>query len=183
MQMLVGREGGRPGVWGRLRTALADVDQRYDPDGEVDLVGRSGALAAYGVYLTALVASSRARGQDPTRYEMRDLLLGGIATHKFARLVTKSSVAAPIRAPFTEFEECSGPSEHQERPRDDSHARHAVGELLTCPFCLGVWVATGYLASLAMAPRGARAWAALFTVVGIADTVQHLYDNVKNLQD
>ena len=185
MQMLVDRDGTRsgqeqPGLGSRLGAVLRAIDRRYDPDGEVDLAARSGALVAYGLYVGALVAGSKSRRHDPSRYDMRDLLLGGLATHKFARLITKSSVAAPLRAPFTEFEECSGPSEHNERPRHDSHARHAIGELLTCPFCLGVWVGTGYVASLAMAPKAARAWAAVFTVTGIADTMQHVYDSLKD---
>ena len=164
---------------GRVLHALGRVQQTYDPKGEVDLVARSGALAMYGLGTTALVTAVRASGRLPKRLEVADLILGGIATHKFARLVTKSSVAAPIRAPFTEFVECSGPSEHNEVPRHDNHVQHAIGELLTCPFCLGVWVGTAYVAALTVSPRGARAWAAVFTVTALADTMQHLYDALK----
>jgi hypothetical protein len=177
------RPGGlrhaRPGRLGRLRGALDRVQHTYDPQGQVDLVARSGALAVYGVAATALIGTVLKTGHRPVRFEVTDLLLGGIATHKFARLVTKSSVASPVRAPFTTFVECSGPSEHSERPRDDNHVQHAIGELLTCPFCLGVWVGTGYVAALSMAPRGARVWAALFTVTAVADTMQHAYDALK----
>ena len=164
---------------GRVRSALQRVQRTYDPNGEVDLVARSGAMAVYGVAVTALAASARMRGRPPARYAPTDLVLGGIAAHKFARLITKSSVASPIRAPFTEFKECSGPSEHNEVPREGNHAQHAIGELLTCPFCLGVWVSTGYVAALGGAPRGARAWAAVFTVTAVADTMQHIYDALK----
>ena len=164
---------------GRVRRALEGVQRTYDPEGQIDLVARSGAMAAYGVAVSALVATVRMNGRPPAGFETADLVLGGIATHKFARLITKSSVASPIRAPFTQFEECSGPSEHNEVPRAGNHAQHAIGELLTCPFCLGVWVGTGYVTALAVAPRGARAWAAVFTVTAIADTMQHVYDALK----
>ena len=164
---------------GRLHGALQRVQQTYDPDGNIDLVARSGAMAVYGLAVSALVANARLRGRPPTRFAPTDLVLGGIAAHKFARLITKSSVASPIRAPFTQFVECSGPSEHSEVPREGNHAQHAIGELLTCPFCLGVWISTGYVAALGGAPRGARAWAAVFTVTAVADTMQHLYDALK----
>lgn len=163
----------------RVRGALRGVQQRYDSQGQVDLVGRAGAMAVYGLAVSSVVATARMTGRTPARFEPADLVLGGIATQKFARLVTKSSVASPIRAPFTEFVECAGPSEHSEVPRGGNHAQHAIGELLTCPFCLGVWVGTGYVVALAVAPRGARAWAAVFTVSAIADTMQHVYTALK----
>jgi hypothetical protein len=53
--------------------------------------------------------------------------------------------------------------------------RHTVGELLTCPFCLAVWIGTAYVAGLGVAPRAARAWAAVFAVTGVSDFLQHAY--------
>ena len=57
--------------------------------------------------------------------------------------------------------------------------RHTVGELLTCPFCLGVWVATAYVAGLVVAPRPTRALAAVMTVVAGSDTLQHGYSRLR----
>ena len=57
-----------------------------------------------------------------------------------ARLLTKDTVVSPIRAPFTRFEGPGGPSEVNERVRGRGW-RHAIGELITCPFCAGEWVA------------------------------------------
>jgi hypothetical protein len=54
-----------------------------------------------------------------------------------------------------------------------------VGELVTCPFCLAPWIATGYVATLTFAPRLARAWAAVFAMVGGADFLQHAYAAVR----
>ena len=84
-------------------------------------------------------------------------------------------MASPLRAPFTEFEGPAGPAEHQEEPRGSHGVRHTVGELLSCPFCLGVWVGTAYVAGLAVAPRPTRTWAAVFGVVGLSDFLQHVY--------
>ena len=160
-------------------TAPQQTTDRYDPDGEVNLAGFSGSLATYAVSLAALVATSRATGGAPARYSVTDLLLGGVATHKFSRLLSRGSVTSPLRAPFTEFQEAAGASEHTESARGEHGVRHTVGELLTCPFCLGVWIGTAYVAGLGVAPTAARAWAAVFTVTGVADFLQHAYARLR----
>jgi hypothetical protein len=141
--------------------------------------GYVAALTVFGTGVVATVAAGRAQGRDlPERFGVVDLLLGAVATQKFTRILAKDAVTTPVRAPFTEFEKPLGSAEVQERPRD-GHPLHTVGELLTCPFCLAPWTATAYVAALIFAPRAARAWAAVFTVVGGSDALQHLYARVR----
>jgi hypothetical protein len=155
----------------------------YDPEGRVNLHGFTGSMAVYLAGSSALVALARGTGgRLPERFDATDLVAGGIATHKFTRLLSKGAVTSPVRAPFTTFEGAAGSSEHHESPRDDSTVRHTIGELLTCPFCpfcLGVWVGTAYVATLAISPRAARAWAALGTVTAVSDFLQHGYARVR----
>jgi hypothetical protein len=140
-------------------------------------VGYATALSVFAAgSVTALVAARRA-GRLPDRYGWSDLALGAIATHKLARIVSKDGVTTPVRAAFTEFEGEAGSAEVHERPREG--ARHTVGELLTCPFCLAPWLAGTYVAGLALAPPYARAWAATFSVVGGADFLQQAYARVR----
>jgi hypothetical protein len=155
---------------------LERISSGYAPDGEVNLGGFGASLATYAASVAGLALVLRASGRSlPHRYATQDVLLGGIAVHKFSRLLAKGSVTSPLRAPFTEFEGPAGPAEHQEQPRGTHGARHTVGELLTCPFCLGVWVGTAYVAGLAAAPRPTRTWAGVFAIVGISDFLQHAY--------
>jgi hypothetical protein len=153
-------------------TALKQVSDRYDPDGDVNLASFSASLATYAISLAAV---GRTTGSAPARYSLGDLVVGGVATHKFSRLIAKGSVTSPLRAPFTQFEGAAGASEHVEVPRGEHGVRHTVGELLTCPFCLAVWIGTAYVAGLGVAPRAARAWAAVFAVTGVSDFLQHAY--------
>jgi hypothetical protein len=153
-------------------TALKHISDRYDPDGDVNLAGFSASLATYAISLAAV---GRTTGSAPARYSLGDLVVGGVATHKFSRLIAKGSVTSPLRAPFTQFEGAAGASEHVEVPRGEHGVRHTVGELLTCPFCLAVWIGTAYVAGLGVAPRAARAWAAVFAVTGVSDFLQHAY--------
>ena len=148
----------------------------YDPQRAVDLPGFAGSLATYALAVAVAAAAGRASGARlPETYRLADLVAGGIATHKFSRLLARGSVTSPVRAPFTEFVEPAGNAEHQESPRGEHGLRHTVGELLTCPFCLGVWTGTAYVGALAVAPRVARTWAAVFTVTGVSDFLQVAY--------
>jgi len=114
---------------------MALLTKGYDPDQEVDLRGFTGSLVAYAATVGVLVATGASRGRRlPERYAISDVVLGGVAVHKFSRLVARSSVASPVRAPFTEFEGAAGKAEHDESPRHEHGVRHTIGELLTCPF-------------------------------------------------
>ena len=162
------------------QSPVEELARAYDPDEAVNLSGSAGSLMTYAVGVATLALIGRATGAGlPDRYSLVDVALGGVATHKFSRLLSKSSVASPLRAPFTRFRGPAGSSEHVEEARGEHGVRHTVGELLTCPFCLGVWVSTGYVAALALAPRPARTWAAVFAVTAISDSLQHVYAKVR----
>ncbi len=62
---------------------------------------------------------------------------------------------SPLRAPFTRYEGEGGPGEVDEEPRGRG-LRYVVGELLLCPFCLGMWTSAGLTAGLLIAPRATR---------------------------
>jgi hypothetical protein len=141
-----------------------------------------GYLAAMSVFGGGWVTFARYLARSgtplPDRYPLTDLVLGGLATHKFTRLVSKEGVTTPLRAPFTEFEGVAGSAEVNESVRED-HPLHTVGELLTCPFCLAPWVSSVYVAGLVVAPNVARTWAAVFSIVGGADLLQHVYAQLR----
>lgn len=136
-------------------------------------------MGLYGGSVLSTALAARARGESlPASYPAKDLVVGAIAVHKFARLVAKDGVTTPIRAPFTEWEENAGSAEVNESPRE-GHVQHVGGEILSCPFCLAPWIATAYVAGLALSPRLARAWASTFAVVGGSDFLQHAYGRVR----
>jgi len=143
------------------------------------IAGYLTTMSAFGALAAGAGALVRLRGKSlPDAYAVQDLVVGAVATFKFARLIAKDGVTTPIRAPFAEYEGNAGSGEVNESPRKEK-SRHVVGELLTCPFCLAPWIATGYVAGLAVSPRLARAWAAVFGMVGGADVLQHVYGRVR----
>lgn len=57
--------------------------------------------------------------------------------------------------------------------------QHAVGELLSCPFCLAVWISGGLTAGLVLAPRATRLVMTALTAVAGSDAIQLVYDRAK----
>ena len=126
-----------------------------------------------GAFAAGLAAAARS-GRLPERPEAGDVVLIGVASHKLSRVITKDRVTSFLRAPFTEYQAPGGPGEVEERARGTG-LRHAIGELLVCPYCLGLWVSGGMHVGLAYAPRVTRSVASTFTALTIADFLQLAY--------
>ncbi len=91
-----------------------------------------------------------------------------------ARTLAKDSVTSPLRAPFTHYREAAGDAELAEDVRGDG-TRHAIGELVTCPFCLAQWVATAFTMGMVFAPGATRLAATTTTAVAGSDFLQLAY--------
>ena len=104
-----------------------------------------------------------------------DVVLLAAGTQKLSRTISKDAVTSPLRAPFTRYSGTGGPAEVMEEVRSTSGLRHSIGELITCPFCLDMWVATGFAIGMVFAPRFTRLVAGTFTVLTGADFLQLAY--------
>jgi hypothetical protein len=143
----------------------------------------AGDLGAMGVYLglvSAAGAAVRASGRElPERIPVGDAFLLTVATFRLARRIAKDPVTAPIRAPFTSFQGPSGHAEIAEEVREHGGVKHAVGELLTCPFCLAQWVGTAFVFGYVTAPKATRLAALTMTMVAGSDVLQFVYDAIQ----
>lgn len=138
------------------------------------LGGYAGVLALYSALAGALTWALRKRATELRRFDPMDLALYGLATEHLSRLITKDSVTAVLRAPFTEFKEPAGEGEVNEEVVGHG-TRHAVGELLTCPFCSAQWVATALVAGRVAAPNLTRAVVSVSAAARLSDYLQLLY--------
>jgi hypothetical protein len=125
-------------------------------------------------YAGALVAAKRSGRNLPADVSTKDVVLIGTASHKLSRLISKDKITAFLRAPFTEYEGRGGPAEVEERARGTG-VRRAIGELLICPYCLGLWASGGFHVGLVYAPRTTRLVASTFTALTISDFLQIAY--------
>ncbi len=138
------------------------------------LGGYAKLIAVYGIAAGGLALALRKRSGRFQRLDPMDLALYGLATEHLSRLITKDSVTAVLRAPFTEFKEPAGEGEVNEEVVGHG-TRHAVGELLTCPFCAAQWVASALVAGRVAAPNLTRAIVTVSATARLSDYLQLLY--------
>jgi hypothetical protein len=150
----------------------------YSPEEEMPLGGYAALMGAYALVFGGFLAVVHRR--LPTRIAARDVVLLGVATHKLARIVTKDWVTIPMRAPFTKYERSTGGGEVQESSRGRG-LRRAIGDLLTCPFCIGPWIAGALAIGLVTRPKVTRFVATIFGAVAISDALHHAYTAEKRL--
>jgi hypothetical protein len=118
----------------------------------------------FGVFL------ARNRSRLPERLPATDVVRIGLATHKVSRLIAKDEVTEFLRAPFTEDPEGTEP-----KPRG---LKHALGELITCPYCVGLWVASGLAYAHVIVPREARFVSSIFSAQTVSDFLHAVFVRV-----
>jgi hypothetical protein len=132
-------------------------------------------IAAFNLLVGGEIVAARRRGIDwPERLSLQDILLLGLATHRLSRLATKDMVTSVLRAPFTTYESNAGDGELNEGARGTG-LQHALGELVTCPFCFGQWILAVLAFGLVRVPRPTRFLAGLCASLSIADFLHALY--------
>jgi hypothetical protein len=166
---------------GPVRRWARRQEREYTQGTDRPLAGDLGAMGVYVGAVTAGIAAVRASGRPlPDRIPPGDALLLTLATFRLARRLAKDPVTSPLRAPFTQFQGPSGHAEIAEEVREHGGVKHAVGELLTCPFCLAQWVGTALVFGYAAAPKATRLAALTMSVVAGADVLQFAYDSIQN---
>jgi hypothetical protein len=150
------------------------------PDSGEAAVGRGHEhepLLHYGALMSTFVTLSgatmlamRASGTAfPSRIPLRDVALLGLATSRVSRLITRDKVTRAIRAPFTEVVPGTPPSKVRERPRQVGDRRRAIGELLLCPRCVGMWSAMALGCGYMVSPGVTRFVAGVLATAAVSD--------------
>jgi hypothetical protein len=135
-----------------------------------------GVLAGtFNLLFALFFLAARASGKPiPERMDAKDIALLGMATHKLSLVGSQDAITSPFRAPFTELNEKESPKKVDEKPRGEG-IRRSVGELITCQFCLGVWVASFFTYGFVLLPRVSRLIAAVFAAVTVSDFLHQVY--------
>lgn len=154
---------------------LRTIYSGYSPDEDRPTGGYVVLMSTFSSLAAAFALWFRASGRQlPDRIDGRDLALLTVASHKASRMITKDRVTSSIRAPFTRYEDDAGPGEVSEQPRGRG-LRRAVGELLICPYCLGMWTSAAFVAGLLVAPRFTRWLAAVLVAFFGSEMLQIAY--------
>jgi hypothetical protein len=91
----------------------------------------------------------------------------GVASYKLGRLVARDEVTSWMRAPVTRDEDATEP-----KPQG---LERALGELVTCPYCVGLWTAAGLSYALVLFPRQTRLVTTIFGGQAVADFLNAAY--------
>jgi len=142
-------------------------------------------LAEYALLLTFYLASVASltgialeQGRLPKGVKIADLVLLGVATHKLSRTIGKDRITGILRAPFVYYIRSAGAGEVEEEPRGRGIQR-GIGQLLSCPFCLGPWCATALAFGLVFAPTVTRFFSGILTSVTISDFLHRAFLKAK----
>jgi hypothetical protein len=154
------------------------IFEGYKKGEDAPLESYATLVGAFNLILALFLLVTRATGRPiPERIEARDIVIFGAATHKLSWILAREPITSPIRAPFTELEEVESPTKADETPRGTG-LRRTVGELLTCHFCLGMWVSAFFSYAFVLFPAATRLVGAMFAVLTVSD---HLHQGYKAL--
>lgn len=140
---------------------------------ELPLGGYVTLMAVFTGAFGILAAAARAR-KRLHRVGASDLVLAGVAVHKLSRTVTRDRVTAPLRVPFTRYAGTDGAGQVHDEPRGRGLQR-AVGNLLTCQYCTGPWLAMAVTAGLLFAPRVTRLANGVLSIATLSDFLHQAY--------
>jgi hypothetical protein len=129
---------------------------------------RATYLSLMGLFGGLFVAfSARERGRRrtaPPPIRPFDFVLLALSVFRLARIVSSDQIAEPLRAPVTkEAEEGSEPK--------GRGAQRALGELVSCPLCIGVWISAVLSYGLLWLPGPTRVLLAIFGAAGAAEAL------------
>jgi hypothetical protein len=119
----------------------------------------AGLIAAFFLAFAGVIATTRDR--LPEGIPAGDLALITLSTYKLSRLITKDEVGAVLRAPVTE-------DDAGRKPKPEGLSR-AIGELVTCPYCIGLWIASGLCYAQVVFPRETRFATSIFSAHAVTD--------------
>lgn len=156
-------------------TGSEGIFEGYKKGEDAPLASYATLAGAFNLIFAVFLLVLRLTGRSlPERVEARDVLIFGAATHKLSWILAREPITSPIRAPFTQLEEVKSPTKAEETPRG-AGLRHTIGELLTCHFCLGMWVAAFFSYAFVLFPAATRLVGAVFAILTISDHIHQAY--------
>jgi hypothetical protein len=138
------------------RETTADVAATVD---ERPLAGYATLTSVFWTVFAGFLLAARDR--IPERVGAGDITRIALASYKMSRVVAKDEVTTFIRAPVTDDPQAQQPTKEG--------FRAVVGELVTCPYCLGLWFASALSYSLVLFPRQTRFATSIFAAYGVTD--------------
>jgi hypothetical protein len=138
--------------------------------------------AVFGTGLMSVAFSGAAARTLTRTVGFTDFALTAAATHKLAQIISGERVTMALRAPFTRQRDEGREGERKEVPAE--HGLHrAIGELLTCPYCLAPWVSAALMTGYVFAPVPTRMVSTVFAITAAADWLSNAQKQRKEVAE
>jgi hypothetical protein len=102
-----------------------------------------------------------------------DFVLFGLATFRLGRLVAFDRVMEPLRSPVARTVQDLTGAGNTVEPKGEG-GQQAIGQLITCPICVGTWIAAGMVYALIWYPEITRLFIWMTGAVGLAEILNAL---------
>lgn len=127
-------------------------------------------ISLIGIFTSLFGAVVLGKRRELERFTVTptDLALLSLATYRAGRLAAYDRVSEPLRALLTE----TVPDEYDAGENvvaEGAGVQKALGELVSCPTCVGTWAAAGMLYGLQVAPGPTRLFTGILAVSGMAE--------------
>ena len=97
-----------------------------------------------------------------------DLVMLALATMRLGRMVAFDHIAEPLRMPFAKTIADRNGAGSIVVPKGKGFVR-SIGQLISCPICVGTWIAAGLVYLLYFFPGPTRVFIVVAAVVGLAE--------------
>ena len=114
-------------------------------------------------------------GRLPTSIRPFDLVLLGLAAARLSDIISTDQIMEWLRRPFVKMEtsEIAG-REVETRTGRGRGLRKVIGDLLSCPWCVGVWVAAGLTYAYLLVPTVVWVFVLIMAIAEIGSLLQTL---------
>jgi hypothetical protein len=126
----------------------AEEEQRAGQERPTEPVDYAAINAVYWALLTGVVLATRDRGARSDPISSAELIPLSAATFAVSKAIVREKVGSWLRDPFVD-------ETHGRKPRG-RRLRRAMGELVTCTRCVGVWSALGVVGLRLASPQSGR---------------------------
>jgi hypothetical protein len=112
-----------------------------------------------------------------TNITVFDFILLVLATTRLGRMIAFDRIMDPFRMPFTRVVEDNSGEGKTVIPRGNGF-RQAIGQLISCPICVGTWAAALLTAALLVFPDGTRVFLYALGAVSAAEIMHSLIEKL-----
>lgn len=126
------------------------------------------ALSSLFVAAFAILAGRKPNPEAKQELTPFDVVQLGFATYRLGRMIAYDRVFETYRLPFAETVPDGSGAGLTVEPKGEGVQR-ALGELISCPICIGTWVAAALVFGLKFTPGPARTLLNVASSVGLAE--------------